>query len=459
MRIRDIILKKIRIGSRTTKIGTDLREKSEPGKRGDAAVFGAIGSVASQGAALCWGHVLQRAGVRMRHVSQRLLSAFSTLFVASLILTSQVLTTEVQAQDSRPLKHTRADGPVANKLGYQINKDTVGIISGNPNGTYLALAYDLSAVLASDENIRVLPIIGAGGGGNIRDVRFLKGIDMGITQSVLLNRFKRTNEIGPIDDKIVYIAKLNNEEMHLIVRSDSGIESIEQLAGKKVNFSDIGSGTQLSTQEIFNRLNIKVTEVNMGQADGFEALKKGEIAATVLIAGKPTGSTRTLRSADGFKILPVVYSKALQDDFLPAVLSHEDYPNLIAPGQKVDTIAVVCVLIAYNWAKDTDRYQRIARFVEAFFPRLAEFHQKPRHPKWKEANLAATVPGWKRFDAAEEWLAKNRMPAVSNEREQFDAFVTAQRGATTGGASAYAPEERERLFEDFLKWKQARERQ
>ena len=244
--------------------------------------------------------------------------------------------------------------------------------------------------------------------------------------------------------------------MHLVVRSDSGINSIEQLAGKKVNFSDIGSGSQLSNQEIFSRLNIKVNEVNMGQADAFEAMKRGEIAATILIAGKPTGSTRTLKSAEGFKLLPVKYTKALQDDFLPAVLTHEDYPDLIAKGEQIDTIAVSCVLIAYNWDKNTDRYQRISRFVEAFFPRIKDFQKKPRHPKWKEANLAAVVPGWKRHDAAEEWLAKNRMPAVSNERQQFDAYMTAQRGSA---ANAFAPQERERLFEDFLKWKQARERQ
>ncbi len=381
----------------------------------------------------------------------RQVSAFVAIFCVSFLLHGQA-----SAQDSRPKKHERADGQTANALGYQINKDTVGIISGNPNGTYLQLAYDMSAVL-DGENIRVLPIVGAGGGGNIKDVRFLKGIDLGITQGVLLNRFKRTNEIGPIQDKIVYIAKLNNEEMHLVVRSDSNINSIEQLAGKKVNFSDVGSGSQLSNQEIFNRLNIKVTEVNMGQADAFEALKRGEIAATILIAGKPTGSTRTLRSADGFKILPVAYTKALQDDFLPAVLTHEDYPNLIAKGEKIDTIAVSCVLIAYNWDKNTDRYQRIARFIDTFFPRIADFQKKPRHPKWKEANLAAVLPGWKRHDAAEEWLSKNRMPAVSNERQQFDAYVTAQRGPAA--ANSFAPEERERLFEDFLKWKQARERQ
>jgi TRAP transporter TAXI family solute receptor len=374
---------------------------------------------------------------------------------AVVVCVSCLLSIPASAQDSRPIKHFRGDGPVANNLGYQVNKDTVGIISGNPNGTYLRLAYDMAAVLDDEKKgVRILPIIGAGGGGNIKDVRFLKGIDLGITQTVLLNRYKRTNEIGPIEDKIVYIAKLNNEEMHLIVRSDSGIESIDQLAGKKVNFSDIGSGTQLSTQEIFERLKIKAIEVNMGQADAFEALKRGEISATVLIAGKPTGSTRTLKAADGFKILPVAYAKALQDDFYPAVLSHEDYPDLIAKGQTVDTIAVVCVLIAYNWAKDTDRYQRITRFVEAFFPRIEDFRKPPRHPKWKEANLTAAVPGWKRHDAAEEWIQKNLQPKSDAERRQFEEYLGAQRGR----AQAFAPEQREQLFEEFLKWRQARER-
>ena len=129
--------------------------------------------------------------------------------------------------------------------------------------------------------------------------------------------------------RFIYIARLFNEEMHVIVRAESGITSIAQLNGKKVNFSDVGSGTQLSTRDSFERLGIKAIEVNMGQNDGFEALKRGEIAASVLIAGKPTGSTAKLKASDGFRILPVAFEKSLQNDYLPAVLTHEDYPNLI----------------------------------------------------------------------------------------------------------------------------------
>jgi TRAP transporter TAXI family solute receptor len=241
--------------------------------------------------------------------------------------------------------------------------------------------------------------------------------------------------------------------MHLIVRADSGINSLADLAGKKVNFSDVGSGTQLSTRDIFERLGIKAQEVNMGQADAFEALKRGEIAATILIAGKPAGAMAKLKASDGFRILPIAFDKPLQTDYLPAALSPEDYPGLIAPGQKIETIAVGAVLVAFNWPKGTERYRRIQKFVDNFFPKLAEFQKAPRHPKWKEANLAAVLPGWTRFAGAEEWLRKHDTVA-QGERDQFDQFLAGRREKAASLPSA----ERDRLFQEFLQWR-ARTRQ
>jgi TRAP transporter TAXI family solute receptor len=340
------------------------------------------------------------------------------------------------------------DGP-----GERINANTIAIISGNPNGTYLAIAYDLSAVLNDGDNFRVLPVVGEGGAQNIKDVRFLKGIDLGITQVNLLGYYRRNNLIGSIDDRIVYIAKLFNEEMHLIARADSGITSVEQLVGRKVNFSDVGSGTQLATRDIFARLGISAEEVNMGQADAFEKLKSGEIAASVLIAGKPAGSVGKLKAADGFRILPMPYPKPLQEDYLPVKLTSEDYPGLIAPGQEIQTIAVGTVRIAYNWPKNTDRYRRIQTFVENFFPRLADFQKPPRHPKWHETNLATVVPGWKRFEGAEEWL-RDRVNGDEAERGRFNQFLAARQARPDSLSS----DERSRLFQQFLEWSKPNER-
>ena len=258
------------------------------------------------------------------------------------------------ALSERAARPNTSGTPVPNKpdlgtAGERLNANTIAIIAGNLNATYLTIAYDLSAVLDNGDEFRVLPVVGKGGGQNIKDVRYLKGIDLGITQSNLLNAYRRSGEIGTIDDKIVYIAKLFNEEMHLVVRAESGVTSIDQLAGKKVNFSDIGSGSQLSSRDIFDKLGIKVEEVNMGQADAIEALKKGEIAATILIAGKPAASMAKIAASEGFRVLPVPYRKPLQADYLPTTLSADDYPKLVDRAQQVETIAVGAVLIAYNW--------------------------------------------------------------------------------------------------------------
>jgi uncharacterized protein len=345
------------------------------------------------------------------------------------------------------------DKPNLGGIGDRLNANTIAIISGNPNGTYLNIAYDLSAVLDNGDDFRILPVIGKGGGQNIRDVRFLKGVDLGITQSVILNEFRENREIGNIDDKIVYITKLFNEEMHVVVRADSGINALEQLTGKKVNFSDVGSGSQLSTRNIFRRLGIKAQEVNMGQTDAFEKITSGEIAATVLIAGKAAGSMAKLKAADGFRFLPVPFAKPLQDDYLPAVLGHDDYPGMIEAGAGVNTVAVGAVLIAYNWPQDSDRYSRIVKFVNVFFPKLAELQKPPRHPKWRETNLAAVVPGWTRFAAAQEWLNQNRarQPAAADSRQQFEQFIAARRPPNTSEPSGSAPDN-EQLFQEFVKW-------
>jgi TRAP transporter TAXI family solute receptor len=337
----------------------------------------------------------------------------------------------------------------------KLNQNTVTVISGNPNGTYLYLAYDMSAVLDAGTGLRVLPIIGKGGYQNMMDVLHLKGIDLGITQANIMTYLKKTGEFGPnIDSRLAYVARLYNEEMHVL--AGPGINSLQDLSGKKVNFSDVGSGTQFSTRLIFELLGIKAEELNMGQADGYQKVKSREIAATVLIAGKPAGSFAKFKLEAGMTLLPVPYTEVLEQDYLPARLTHEDYPALIPQGSSVDTVAIPSVLAVYNWPRDTDRYRRVALFIDAFFSKFGEFQKPPRHSKWKEANLAATLRGWKRFPAAEEWLAKNadKQAAAAPPTGINPAIVRAQ----AAKAAPNDPAEQERLFQQFMEWAKTQKR-
>lgn len=360
---------------------------------------------------------------------------------------------------ARPRPPARRPGAEATTTADRAHANTVSIVAGGTGSTALAAVSDLAAVLDDGDAFRVLPIVGNGGAQTVRDVRLLKGVDLGIASAralTLLSRpdasGARPDATGKLDDKISIVTKLFNEEIHVLVRSDAAVATVADLAGRPVAIGEAGSGTALIARDVLDKLGVSVTAVTLPTDDAIEKLRSGEIAAAVLLSGKPVPALARLPSGP-FRLLPLAYAKPLQADYLPAMLSAEDYPGLVARGAAIETVAAGTVLFTPSWPKGSDRYKRIERFVETLFPKLAALQAPPRHPKWRETSLAATVPGFSRFPAAEEWLRKNAPPPVS--REQFDKFLASRRVAADETAT---PADREKLFQEFLRWNETRER-
>ncbi|MEL6287132.1 MAG: TAXI family TRAP transporter solute-binding subunit, partial [Pseudomonadota bacterium] len=334
----------------------------------------------------------------------------------------------------------------------RVNAGRVGLISGGISGTYIRIASDLAAVLNKRDDLRILPIAGQGSVQNITDILYLKGVDVGIVQSDVLAYIRAQKLHRNIDRRIHYITKLYNEEFHLVGGRE--FSSITDLEGKSVNFGVKGSGTYMTATTVFRQLGIKVRPVSVDQPLALEQIRRGEIAATVFVAGKPTTALSELDPTFGLRLLEVPYAAALQDAYLPATFSAEDYPALVRNGKRVNSIAVGAVMAVYNWPSDTDRHARVSRFVEAFFRSIAEFRKKPRHPKWQEVNLAADLPGWTRFSAAADWLARNPLEGRNRLRVSFGSFLDQTSGDGASGA-VRAGADRDVLFQQFLKWRQS----
>lgn len=367
---------------------------------------------------------------------------------APLPAVAQQGTVLAQAKNSPPATPARRTSHSA--IIDRVNQNTVTVVSGNPNGTLLYLAYDLSAVLDDDDNLRVLPMVGKGAFQNVRDVLYLRGVDIAFTQSNILAHIKRTGEYGPgVENRIAYITRLYTSEMHIL--AGKGIEKVEDLTGKKVNFSDVGSGSQFAIRQIFGLLGVKPEEVNMGQGDAYLRVQSGELAATIITAGKPVSAFQKFKLEPGMKLLPVPYTEALENDFLPAKITGKDYPNLLKGDQAIDTVAFDMVMIAYNWPRDTDRYRRIAKFTESLFNKFSELQKPPRYEKWKETNLAAQLKGWKRFPAAQEWLDRQSRTA-SASTEVVQKVDTSLARSQAARVAPNDPVEQERLFQQFLEW-------
>ena len=335
------------------------------------------------------------------------------------------------------------------------NENVVSIISGNPNGGYLTIAHDIAAVVDDGDDLRVLPIVGKGAVGNMRDVLFLKGVDMGLVNTVTLNNFKRNNALGRyVSQQVVYITRLFEDEFHILARPE--IKELKDLDGKAVNYSDAGSGAQLSAQLMFEGFGIKPKEVNMGQADAIEKMKRGEVFATVCTCLKPLRPYQAVPKELGFRLLSIPLDGPMAEDYVPATFTSADYPNLVPEGTTVEVVAVATSLISYNWPANHDRYRRIAKFVDAFFGKFEQFHKAPRHVRWKAVNLAAELKGWTRMKAAQDWLDK--VPTQRLAPSASPGIDTVLARTQAARAAPGRPAEQERLFQQFMEWSKAQKK-
>ena len=274
---------------------------------------------------------------------------------------------------------------------------TVGLISGGVTGTYVRIAADLANALDDGYELRVLPIIGKGSVRNIEDLLLLRGIDVAIVQSDVLDFYKRAELVPNIEGKIRYIAKLYNEEVHVLAKSEHA--TIDDLAGKAVNFGTEGSGTFMTASIMFEDLGIDVDVRNDPEPIALERLRAGEIDAMVFVGGKPVEFIGQVDRQEQLHLLAIPPER-IEAAYLPSELTAEAYPRLVDPGAPVQTVAVSAVLAAYNWPADHPRREKVMRFVQSLFASFDTLLEPPFHPKWQEIDLGAEVPGWQRMTAA-----------------------------------------------------------
>jgi TRAP-type uncharacterized transport system substrate-binding protein len=331
------------------------------------------------------------------------------------------------------------------------NAWTVSIVGGQLTGTYMAFASELAEVLDDGDNLRVLPIVTYGAASNLDDLLYLYNVDVAVTQADVFEFFRTRRKIPNLEYRVNYILRLPVSEMHVLARNE--INTIEDLRGKKVSFGPAGSASSLTGTIVFQRLGVQVEQVLYDNPTALQKLKTGELAALVRVIGKPIDFFAKIPANSGLHFVPIPFSKLFTDYYALGELTNKEYPTLVAEDQPVDTIAVPAVLAVFNWQKGTDRYRRVERFVQSLFTKWDKFRQPPRHPKWRDVNLAASVPGWTRWSVADEMLKRIRSKDVAEAQAtsgEFAAFLK-NKGSVS---SSMTDEQREVLFREFLQWRE-----
>jgi len=347
------------------------------------------------------------------------------------------------------------------------NENVVTIMGSGRLTGYSQFAEDISNVLEEQpgSNLRIIPMLGKGAGQNVLDMLYLRGIDMGIVDQDILSYLKRKNPAAYADvgQRITYIAKVFNTVLHVYAKRD--IRSLEDLRGKKVSCLKPLSTVAIFCENLFLAAGIDVQIVHDDGGAAMQKVKSGEVAAAARGAQPPLQGFEGVKPEDNLHFVPIDETTLPNSDFnpiraayLPARLKASHYPTMINDGVDVPSVANSSLLAVYNWPAGTDRFNRVATFVRAFFANIDKFPTPARHPGWADVNLAADVPGWRRFPVAQELVDQIRKAprtdtAVVDEqaKKAFVTFLDQYRQAK-GGGTPPSEADTTALWSQFQQW-------
>jgi TRAP-type uncharacterized transport system substrate-binding protein len=192
------------------------------------------------------------------------------------------------------------------------------------------------------------------------------------------------------------------DQFHILARKD--IQSIYELAGKKVNFGRAESGTSMTSSVVFGALRIPVDVTTYKHKIALEKLRNGEIAAMARASAAPVSLFQEIAADEQLHLLSVPVSGSLTDTYSPVTINSDHYPAMIPEGQTVNSVGVATILISYNWPKGHPRGDTLDLFTRRFFGNYERLLEDGYHEAWQEIDISQDIPGVPRHWSAEEAL-------------------------------------------------------
>lgn len=288
------------------------------------------------------------------------------------------------------------------------------IMTGGPQGAYIKIGRDLAA-LGAECGLKLNVVESAGSLENFVGVRNRRNTQFGIVQSDVLEYLKTFEANDPEVQKAVkgvrIMFPLYNEEIHVLARKD--INSMKDLAGKKIAVGKKDSGTFLTATLIMDILQVKAGErMDINPDEALPKLMSGEIDAFFYVAGAPAAlfAGNTIDKAK-FHLVPITEAPLLAT-YTPSRIEAGTYSF---QDQPVDLIAVKAVMMTYDYDVKRNAYHRDScKTVSDFSSLILTGLDKLRttgHPKWKTVDLTALPPGWQVGVCVKAGMAIDYKPA------------------------------------------------
>lgn len=227
--------------------------------------------------------------------------------------------------------------------------ELMSMLTGGTSGTYYPLGGEMAKNITDATGIQTDAVSSNASADNVVALQEGEAELAFVQTDVIANAIEGTNafEGNPVDN-VLAIGSLYPETIQIVTSADSGIKSVEDLAGKTVSVGAPGSGTYVNAEQILEVHGMTMDDIDAQNLDFGEStggIQDGNIDAAFITAGTPTGAVEGLAATVDVAIVPIEQDKI--DEMI------EKYPyyaaDIVTAGtygleEDVNTVAVLAML-------------------------------------------------------------------------------------------------------------------
>lgn len=190
-----------------------------------------------------------------------------------------------------------------------LDAEFITIATGGSSGVYYQVGATMSDLLAdelgSDTSVQAT-------GASAENINLITDGNAELAFTMGDATVQALEGTGPFEDDpregLMAIAALYPNTVQLIATEDSGIESVEDLAGRNVAVGDVGSGVELNAQMVLGAYDMDYEDFSPDYLDYAEAtdqMANGHIEALFATSGMPNPALTELATSTDFITVPI----------------------------------------------------------------------------------------------------------------------------------------------------------
>ncbi|MEZ5776576.1 MAG: transporter substrate-binding domain-containing protein [Hyphomicrobiaceae bacterium] len=290
-------------------------------------------------------------------------------------------------------------------IAERISRGRVTILTDGvteASGLMTEMAARLASAVDEEGQIRVLPVLGYGSAASVRDLLYLRGIDLAILNADILEYLRIEGQMPEAERRVRLVTRLADKLAFIAARGE--IASFADLKGKRIVTLGADSESHVTARVLLHLAGVEATIIDRDMEGALAALDSGEAAAFVSLGRNPTELQDRLQKVEGVHLIGLPASPEIDRVYRRWRLPANAAPGLVE-ASGLDTVRVPTVLASFAWRAGHSRKAGVDRFVKALLTTIAEVKAAPGPSIWKSVDMHGEVAGWERYQAAAEVLA------------------------------------------------------